>query len=199
MKNIFNTFTGMTWKGKAIAIGFLFSACMNDENLVPSNHRDAFSDGVSTQSTRQTLQSARAQQNFTAHLSGDQEVPAVDSKGTGQAIFKLNEDGTALYYKLIVANIEDVTQAHIHCGSSIVSGPVVAFLFGFNAEGVNVNGVLAEGTITNSDIIVRPDTEACVGGLATFENLLDKMRSGDVYVNVHTIDNPAGEIRGQIK
>ncbi len=137
------------------------------------------------------------QRNFVAPLSGDQEVPPNDSQGTGVAKFKLSEDGTELSYKLIVANIDNVTQAHIHCGAEGVNGPVVAFLFGFVADGVTVNGVLAEGTITT--VIPRPDSPACPGGVADFDDLLAKMRSGDAYVNVHTVEIPPGEIRGQIQ
>lgn len=137
------------------------------------------------------------QRNFVAPLSGDQEVPPNDSQGTGVAKFKLSEDGTELSYKLIVANIDNVTQAHIHCGAEGVNGPVVAFLFGFVADGVTVNGVLAEGTITS--VIPRPDSPACPGGVADFDDLLAKMRSGDAYVNVHTVELPPGEIRGQIQ
>src|SRR5512145_349951 len=47
-------------------------------------------------------------QNFTAHLSGDQEVPARETLATGEAIFHLNKEGTELSYKLIVANLEDL-------------------------------------------------------------------------------------------
>lgn len=137
------------------------------------------------------------QRNFVAPLSGGAEIPPNDSQGTGVATFKLSKDGTELSYKLIVANIDDVTQAHIHCGSEDVNGPVVAFLFGFVADGVTVNGVLAEGTITS--VIPRPDSPACPGGVADFDDLLAKMRSGDAYVNVHTVEIPGGEIRGQIK
>lgn len=72
-----------------------------------------------------------------------------DSNATGQAIFKLNEDGTALSYRLIVANIENVNQAHIHLGVAGVNGPVVAFLFGLvSPGGGRVDGVLATGAIT---------------------------------------------------
>lgn len=140
-----------------------------------------------------------APHNFRAHLSGSEEVPAVETQGQGQAIFKLSKDGTELDYKLIVANIQDVTQAHIHCGSDDVNGPVVAFLFGFVPGGVDVNGILREGTITASDVIPRPDSPVCPGGIADFEELLDNLRSGEAYVNVHTVDNPGGEIRGQIR
>jgi hypothetical protein len=139
------------------------------------------------------------QRNFAAHLSGGNEIPAVDSQGQGQAIFKLNKEGDAMSFKLIAANIEGVTQAHIHCGAADVNGPVVVFLFGFDPDGVDPNGVLSSGTITEADVIARPDSAACPGGIANFDELVAKMRSGDAYVNVHTLANPPGEIRGQIK
>jgi hypothetical protein len=142
---------------------------------------------------------AASQHNFTASLKGRAEVPAVHTNAQGQAIFHLSRDGTALQYKLIVANIENVTQAHIHCAAEGVNGPVVAFLYGLNAAGVTVNGILAEGTLTAANVIARPDSAACPGGVATFDDLIAKIRSGDAYVNVHTLAYPAGEVRGQIR
>lgn len=136
--------------------------------------------------------------NFKSHLSGDQEVGPVETNATGQAIYKLNKDETGLHFKLIVANIEDVTQAHIHCGPEGVNGPVVAFLFGFVADGVDVNGILSQGTITGANVIPRLDSAACPGGIADFDDLVEQMRAGGTYTNVHTLDNPGGEIRGQI-
>src|SRR3972149_8705353 len=69
------------------------------------------------------------QRNFRAHLSGDNEVPPVDTLAQGQAIFKLSDDGTALHYKLIAANIDNILQAHINVGPAGATGPVVAFLY----------------------------------------------------------------------
>jgi len=141
---------------------------------------------------------ARVQRNFTAPLSGRYEIPPNDSQGTGVAIFHLDKEGTALDYKLNVANLDGITQSHIHCGAADVNGPVVAFLFG-PAGGVSSNGTLAEGTVTAADIIARPDSPECPGGLANFDELIAKMRAGETYVNVHTLLLPPGEIRGQIK
>ena len=59
--------------------------------------------------------------NLRTHLTGAEEVPANSSKAQGQAIFEVNADGT-LSYKLIVANIDDVTQAHIHLSPAGTSG-----------------------------------------------------------------------------
>jgi hypothetical protein len=201
MKNLKNASKAMG-KAKAIVISFLLlGSCMqHDESLVPSNHHDdLLSNTANTELTTSNVISAEMKKVFTAHLSGGNEVPPVDLKGQGQAIFTLSDDGISLDYKLIVANTKNITQAHIHCGEPGINGPVVVFLFGFVSGGVNQNGVLAEGTITDANIIPRGSSAECMGGLATFENLLEKIRNGSAYVNVHTVDFPGGEIRGQIK
>lgn len=141
--------------------------------------------------------------NFTTHLSGDEEVPPRDTRAQGQAIFHLSKDGTELHYKLIVANIENVFAAHIHCGTVGVNGPVGVTLFVGAPGGGRVDGVLAQGTVT------APDSgNGC--GWADLADVVDAMRSGNTYVNVHTNDGvpptntgpgdfPGGEIRGQIR
>lgn len=133
--------------------------------------------------------SAKGTKNFTAHLNGGAEVPSVETQGQGQV--KLTVHGDTVHFKLIVANTENVTQAHIHCGAADTNGPVAVFLFGFVSGGVTANGVLAEGTFTATDLF-----PTC--GFADIEDLVAAMAAGDTYVNVHTVANPAGEIRGQI-
>src|SRR5688572_23950820 len=68
---------------------------------------------------------AGAAHNDRTHLSGEQEVFAAeegaptpaDSRAQGQAILHIADDQQSFDYKLIAANIENITQAHIHCGS----------------------------------------------------------------------------------
>ena len=145
---------------------------------------------------------ASAGENFVAPLSGDEEVPARDTLAVGVATFKLSEDGTALLFKINVANIDNVVAAHIHCGAVGVNGPVGVTLFGGAAGGGVTNGTLAEGTITAADI-----GNAC--GWTDLASVLAAIESGDTYVNVHTNDGvappntgpgdfPGGEIRGQM-
>jgi hypothetical protein len=133
--------------------------------------------------------------HYHAALSGRDEVPANNEKGRGNSTFKLSNDGTELSYRLIVANVDNVTQAHIHIAPEGVNGPVVAFLFGFVPGGVSENGLLAEGTITQANLIARP----AIGFGATMQELVDAIRSGNAYVNVHTVEIPAGQVRGQMK
>jgi hypothetical protein len=137
---------------------------------------------------------------FTASLKGENERPVpVDTNAAGVARFWLNAEETEIHYKLIVANIDGVTQAHIHCGTPDVAGPIVAFLYGFNAAGVTVSGTLAQGVITEANVIPRADSAACPGGVSSLADVIAKMRSGGAYANVHTLAFPAGEERGTIR
>jgi hypothetical protein len=146
----------------------------------------------------QTAQHADAAHNHRTHLSGDAERPVpVDTNAQGQAIFKLSKDGTELHYKLIVANIENVTQAHIHCCATTEgTAGVVVWLYPSAPPARLIpgrsQGPLAEGVITQSSL---------VGSLAgqPLSVLLDRITSGLAYVNVHTSRFPPGEIRGQIQ
>lgn len=133
--------------------------------------------------------------NFRTHLSGDQEVPPVDTKAQGQAIFKLSKDGETLHYKLIVANIENVLMAHLHLAPPGTNGGVVVWLYPDGPppqliEGRS-NGPLAEGEITADDL---------VGSLAgsTLAALIEAINNNEIYVNVHTTQHGGGEIRGDI-
>jgi hypothetical protein len=130
-----------------------------------------------------------------APLKGEHEVPPNDSKGNGVAQFELSDDGTTMRYKLVVANTNNVTQAHIHIGPRGANGPVVVFLYGFNAAGTSENGVLSQGEFTAANLIARP----AIGFGATMPELVSALRSGNAYVNVHTIQLPGGEIRNQVE
>ena len=131
---------------------------------------------------------------FGATLEGRQENPAVTTGAGAVASFSLNSDGTVSYELRATAPISDVTQAHIHLGARGQNGPVVAFLFGFVAEGVDFQAgdVIARGVLDDDDVIARPPFDG------TLADLLRRMRQGRAYVNVHTIANPGGEVRGQV-
>lgn len=90
----------------------------------------------------------------------------------------------------------NTNQGHIHFGSEGENGPVVVRLYPRDArkpetiEG-RFTGVLAEGTITSDDLIDELEEEP-LGAL------VDVIIDGLACVNVHSEQNPVGEIRGQI-
>ena len=136
--------------------------------------------------------------NHRTHLTGDAERPTPnDSKAQGQAIFQISDDGSEIAFKLMVANIENVTQAHIHCCADAENtAGIVVWLYPSAPPAQLIpgrsQGVLAEGVIVQSSL---------VGSLAgqSLSVLLDRIASGLAYVNVHTSQFPPGEIRGQLQ
>ncbi len=146
----------------------------------------------------------KGNRNFIGVLSGREEVPATDSRGRGVAKFQLSKDGDAISYKLIVANISNVTGAHIHRGGKGQNGPVVFGLYSASPAGGRINGPIARGAFTPADLV------GPYAGSADFAMFLSDLHSDSLYVNVHTSDGvdstsgsrgdyPAGEIRGQLK
>jgi len=141
--------------------------------------------------------------NWSKHLTGAEEVPARTTQAQGQVILHVAPDGRSIDYKLIASNIDNVVQAHIHVGPAGANGPVVAFLYGLvPPAGGRQTGVLSTGTITAANL---------VGPLTghPLSDLLDAIRSGNAYANVHTNDGvapidtgpgdfPGGEIRAQL-
>lgn len=126
-------------------------------------------------------------ESFDAELIGANEVPPVETDAEGRATF--DWDGTRVLYEIVAtAPIEGVVAAHIHDGEAGVNGPILVTLFTGAAVDLEAEESLSEGNFT------APDD----GVDLTIEELLDLMRSQDVYVNVHTETNGGGEIRGQV-
>lgn len=134
--------------------------------------------------------------SFTAQLSRNVEI--VDTAARGVATFQLSKDGKQLGYKLTVEDLKTVNQAHIHltkeslyeqglrfrqferAGPASDHGPTVVFLLDFVPGGVPGQGTIAEGVITQDDL---------VGPLKgrPLKMLIVFMEQGHAYVNVHTV------------
>jgi len=88
--------------------------------------------------------------------------------------------------------MNNVTLAHIQQGKTGINGPVVVVLFNSESKPLSmVHGPLTQGNFTAADL---------KGPLAgkQLSDLVSMIKSGDAYVNVHTTQNPEGEIRGQL-
>jgi len=122
------------------------------------------------------------EEKFTAQLSGKQEVPPTNSKATGIAEFTVI--GQSIKFTVNASNIEGVTAAHIHVGKPGKNGFIIATLFKNNSP---TNKVSETGSITS-------DT----GAFEYVTDLTTPMSDGETYIDIHTQQNPGGEIRGQI-
>lgn len=136
---------------------------------------------------------------FLARLKGRNEVPPVNSQAFGIAKFVVNKQCTKIRFILKVENIRNFVQAHIHFGRRNENGPVLVFLFGANLDtlseqnGISTRKGIVQGVITDEDIVMNNV------GVKNVKELVHLMEKGLTYVNVHTEQNPGGEIRGQIQ
>jgi hypothetical protein len=122
---------------------------------------------------------AAAQQKFSVYLNGRQEVPANNSTGDGTCMITLNGSETQVTVECRYRNLSsNVVGAHIHDNGPVgVNGPI---RFNFNYSG---------GTSGTIGPLTFDTTPAQIADL----------RANRWYVNIHTANLTAGEIRGQVK
>jgi hypothetical protein len=109
-------------------------------------------------------------QQFTAVLSGANEVPPADPDGSGMAIVTINRGKSEVCWTVTVENLDPVVAAHIHVAPAGVNGPVVVPI------------TVGTGCAT----VDRELAKAIAKDPAAY------------YVNVHTTVYPGGAIRGQL-
>jgi hypothetical protein len=127
---------------------------------------------------------------FWAGLEGEFEKPQVDTNASGMVVFKSTPAN--IWYLINITGIDKVTAAHIHSGAIGEKGPILAWLFGSNDTITgNINGTLTQGNITG-EMLKGPSASDQLSEIAS------AMKNGTTYVDVHTVDYPGGEIRGQI-
>ena len=137
--------------------------------------------------------------SFSATLTGAEEVPPVVTTATGNAT--LDVSGSAVTYTVNVTGLTNPVVSHIHIAPVGENGQIR-----LNLCGTTDTPVCATG----DGVLVTGTNGATVGTPAiTFDELVEAMRTGNAYVNVHTDDGigqpntgagdmQSGEIRGQI-
>jgi hypothetical protein len=129
---------------------------------------------------------------YDAPLSGENEVPPVQTSATGEAEFTVLENDT-IKYRVNVTGISNASAAHIHMGKEGENGDPVIDLLGTptSKDKDTAYGMIFRGNLTDAGL------KGPLQG-QTLNDLVAAMDTGDTYVNVHTAANPNGEIRGQI-
>ena len=111
-------------------------------------------------------------------LSGTQQVPPIETAGSGTATLTYDPATRHLTWSVTYSGLaSDVTMSHFH-------GPAAA---GKNA-GVLI-WISKQGTAPASPI---------TGETTLTPEQAQQFMAGDWYINVHTKDHPGGEIRGQV-
>ncbi len=139
---------------------------------------------VSSQAQAQTV-------NFTAGLSGGNENPGVVTGSVGTGTVSVNLASQVVTYRIDVYNMPvGVTAGHFHVGAQGVNGPVVV---NFPVVVNTSNDFAISGTASATDLTAR-----AAQGINSWEDFIQTLLLGNIYMNVHSTANPGGEIRGQV-
>ena len=155
---------------------------------------------------------------LTGVLTSDQEVPPVESEAMGTVEMLLNEAGDAITYSLTVSGLDfgefigdgtpqtpetddDVTGLHIHNAPRGENGPIVFGIINPNQDDDDVTFTLnPDGSTTIAGI--GEETDPANEPLSAFVEVLRAAEPGEelpLYWNIHTVEFPMGEIRGQLQ
>jgi hypothetical protein len=136
---------------------------------------------------------AQNAQDFSASLSGENEVPPTESTANGTAKFQVNDDSSEVSFWVNVNGLKQVDAAHIHSGPEGENGEIVVTLAEDEAaEDQDNPEIQLTGNITEDDLQGELESKQ-------ISDLVSLMSNGTAYVNVHTPIYPDGAIRGQIE
>jgi len=137
---------------------------------------------------------------FETDMIGHNEVPVVHTQGAGHLTLKVSDDQKSISYTLTYSglNSSPVLFSHVHVGQPNVNGSVSFFLCGGGGKPAcpnDTSGGPITGTVTAADVIGIATQGMPAGNL---DAILQEIREGFAYANVHTATSPGGEIRGQL-
>jgi CHRD domain len=140
-----------------------------------------------------TSSSAQAVVTMSATLTGGEETPApgVNTGAVGTALVSVDSVNEELSVTLSLFNLPTATSAgHIHIAPKGLAGPVV------------INFPIPTGRTGDLPLTFRVGAAAFAAqpqiGIITMADAIQSIVGGNAYVNIHTSQNPAGEIRGQL-
>jgi CHRD domain len=141
---------------------------------------------------------------FREKLTGYEEVQTVSTPANGEFKARVSRFSQKIEYRLTYRDFEtDVTQAHIHFGARATNGGIVVFLCSNlpNPPAGTPACPLREGTVSGELGPEDVGAGAAAQGITTgeFNELVDAIRAGVTYANVHSTARPPGEIRAQLE
>lgn len=140
-----------------------------------------------------TACSSDPQEKYVAELRSSNEVPANSSSAVGRVVLLVSRDASYAEYSVEQSGLSGgIRGGHFHRAAVGVNGPIVLSFF-FNTDGTE-NRTPTPGT---TDLELQGSIGRTINK-TQLDTILADLRAGNLYANVHTPQNPGGEIRGQL-
>jgi hypothetical protein len=139
---------------------------------------------------------ALATEHFSASLGGENEVPPINTAGSGA--FQMEIRDTITFSLTFSGLSSPLSVAHLHFAPTKVSGGVMIFLCGGGGQPAcpaATSGTIS-GTITAANV-TGPTSQGITAG--NLDSALEAVRAGLAYANMHTTNFGGGEIRGEVR
>ena len=127
---------------------------------------------------------------FNVFLNGAQETPPVASAGTGTATVTIDDIAQTIFVSLAYSGLTSpATNAHIHCcnGPGVTSPVIIPFI----DASVSPSFVTGSTSGTFSHLFTTANPGVTAANITALEDFKG-------YVNIHTSNNPGGEIRANL-
>ena len=134
---------------------------------------------------------------LTAELRGVNEVPAINSNATASFKATIHDDGSITFTETFQDLTSNAIFSHIHFGENHVAGGIMIFLCGGGGQPAcpaATSGTFS-GSITPANVTGPTAQGITAGDLAS---ALRAIRQDAGYVNLHSVNFPGGEVRGQV-
>lgn len=140
-------------------------------------------------------------ENFAADLTAAAEIPAPTGSPTATGTASLELDDEELTVRVVInGNLTSpVTMAHIHGPASPnQTADIILDLVPSMTSVINADAMTGTIVQVNYDLDAIPISST--GELRIPPStLVNYLATGQAYINVHTVTNPAGELRGQVR
>ena len=137
---------------------------------------------------------------FKAKLIGHNELPAVHTKGSGRVTLTIADDEKSISFQLTYSGLNSAPLfSHVHIGQPFANGAVSFFFCGGGGKPAcpaSATTTPVTGTIVAADVAGIGTQGMPAGDLGA---VIQEIREGFAYANLHTQTSPGGEIRGQLK
>ena len=136
--------------------------------LLSNNNNLAYGQG---QNQKNLDENNNLKYKYSAILTGNEQVPAVNTTGIGSASIELLDDNKTLHYQINVLDVPKITGIHIHKGNLGENGDVLVSIYNVKEDIFKNQNTTKISEIESSSITINGNNQNSLATSGTINNL----------------------------